>query len=84
MDRPHTLDNGLVLLVDSVLEATLKNSNASFKNISRKEFLSIQRRFICMLSMVYKSEELEFACGEIEVTYHSLSYVRANNKPTQY
>ena len=34
--------------------------------------------------MVYKSEELELACGESEVMYHSLWYIRANNKPTQY
>lgn len=78
------MDNGLVLSVDSVLEATLKNSNASFIKISRKEFLSIQKRFIRMRSMVYKSEELELACGESEVMYHSLCYIRANNKPTQY
>ena len=68
------MDNGLVLSVDSVLEATLKNSNASFIKISRKEFLSIQKRFIRMRSMVYKSEELELACGESEVMYHSLLY----------
>ena len=49
---------------NSVLETTLKNNNASFIKMSRKESLSIQELFIRMRSMVYKSEELELACGE--------------------
>ena len=74
------MDDELVLSVDSVLETTLKNSYAT----SRKEFLSIQELFIRMRSMVCKSEELELACGESEVRYRSLCYIRAKNKPTRY
>ena len=37
-----------------------------------------------MRSMVYKSQELELACGESEVTYYSLCYIGAKNKPMQY
>ena len=77
------MDNELVLSVDKGLEATLKNSHASFIQMSRKDFLSIQQRFIRMQSMVYKSEELELTCGESQVTYHSLCYIRTKNKPTQ-
>ena len=33
---------------------------------------------------MYKSQELELACGESEVTYYSLCNIRAKNKPTQY
>ena len=78
------MNNEPVLSVDSVLETTLKNNNASFIKMSRKEFLSIQEVFIRMRSMVYKSEELGLACGESEVTYNSLCYIKAKNKPTQY
>ena len=66
------------------LEATLKNSHASFIQISRKDFLSIQQRFIRMRSMVYKSEELELTCGESQVTFYSLCYIITKKKPTQY
>ena len=78
--------NELLLSVtcNSVLETTLKNNNASFIKMSRKESLSIQELFIRMRSMVCKSEELELACGESEVTYNSLYQIKAKNKPTQY
>ena len=78
------MDNELVPSVDKGLEATLKNSHASFIQISRKDFLSIQQRFIRMRSMVYKNAELELTCGESQVSYHSLCYIRNTNKPTQY
>lgn len=78
------MDDELVLSVDSVLETTLENNNALFIKISRKEFLSIEELFICMRGMVYKSEELELACGESEVRYRSLCYIRAKKKPKQY
>ena len=78
------MDNELVPSVDKGLEATLKNSHASFIQMSRKDFLSIQQRFIRTGSMVYKSEELELTCGESQVSYHSLCYIRTKNKPTQY
>ena len=42
--------------------------------MSRKDFLSLQQRFIRMRSMVYKNKELELTCGESRVTYHSLCY----------
>lgn len=61
-----------------------ENKRTFLTDMSRKEFLSIQKRFIRLRSMVYKSEELELACRESEVMYHSLCYIRANNKPTQY
>ena len=75
------MDNELVPSVDKGLETTLKNSHASFIQMSRKDFLSIQQRFI---RMVYKSEKLELTCGESQVSYHSLCYIRTKNKPTQY
>lgn len=70
-------------LINKWLEATLKNIDASFIQISRKEFLSSQR-FIRMRSMVYKSEELELTCRESQVKSHSLCYIRTNNKPKLY
>ena len=78
------MDNELVPSVDKGSEATLKNSHASFIQISRKDFLSIQQHFIRMRSIVYKTEELELTCGESQVTYHSLCYIRTKNKPTLY
>ena len=48
------MDDELVLSVDSVLKTTLKNSNATFIKMSRKEFPSIQELFVRMWSMVYR------------------------------
>ena len=77
------MDNTFVLTLNEDFGRTLDNNHPPFKKITKQQFHAIQNNLTCLRTMVYRTEEAELTCGQSEIIFHSLCYVK-RKKETEH